>query len=192
MKKGGFFALVLFLIILITSGCGDTTTGRAVQERGNLYEDTTTTQTDDITAKFNEIVNGVETDKNLDEIDVEVVSDEDDKEVEEETTTTTEAQETTTTETTTTTEPEPQENEVIIKNNEINPVDIYIKVGDSVKWINNEDKLAHMVSSIYSKEFRSERLVPGDTFEHTFNEKGEFQYIDAIVPDKIRGRVIVE
>ncbi|MFH1316620.1 MAG: cupredoxin domain-containing protein [Candidatus Woesearchaeota archaeon] len=192
MKKREIYTLVLFLLIIMTSGCSDSTTGRAVQERGNLYEDTTTTIVDDITAKFNEIVNGVETDKNLDEINVEVVSDEDDEEVEEVTTTTIVVEETTTTETTTTTEPEPQENEVIIQNNEINPVDIYIKVGESVKWINNEDKLAHMVTSIYSQEFRSERMVPGDTFEHTFNEKGEYQYIDAIVPDKIRGKVIVE
>nr|QBK87308.1 MAG: plastocyanin/azurin family copper binding protein [Marseillevirus LCMAC201] len=59
------------------------------------------------------------------------------------------------------------------------PVDITIKVGDTVIW-SNEDPIWHTVTSGEPLEpngiFNSERLNSGDTFKYTFNEIGKYPY----------------
>lgn len=198
MKKEA--ASVLFvLLLLFIAGCDQfNISGKAVSDLNS-----TTTTRDEITAKYNKLINGIESEEPQEIVRVNVVDTETNKTVTgstKETTTTT-----TSTTTTTTTLPRAPSNstttttiidikdgvEVVFKNSLVSPTEIYIKAGQKVIWLNKEKNRVHMVTTIYSKEFRSERIMPGGTFEHTFNKTGEYAYIDAMDPEKIRGKIIV-
>lgn len=75
-----------------------------------------------------------------------------------------------------------------------NPVNV--KVGDTVKWTNN-DNVPHTViegspSTTGEAEggFASDIFSPGMTFEHTFNQTGTFEYYCSLHPGMV-GTVIV-
>lgn len=74
------------------------------------------------------------------------------------------------------------------------PTEVTIKKGDTVKWVNNDilgdNPRTHLINQ-YEGEFRSERLYYKDTFVHTFNNPGEYVYMDTIFPKIMRAKIIV-
>lgn len=84
-----------------------------------------------------------------------------------------------------------EEHKVIIKNYTFNPTDVTIKKGSKVTWT-NEDPVAHTVDSeVEEEKFESKPFNQGETFSHTFNKVGNFNYYCSIHP-QMRGKVIVQ
>ena len=82
------------------------------------------------------------------------------------------------------------------------PAEITIESGYTVIWEHNDeyggsDKIIHQLT-IYPpigsglKNVRSPRLFLGDTFNHTFEEPGEYWYIDLIFKQNMKGYITVE
>ncbi len=61
------------------------------------------------------------------------------------------------------------------------PRAVYVNVGDSVTWTNDIDA-PHNVTSDSGDELASDNFVEGDTFDHTFNATGTFDYHCTIHP----------
>ena len=61
------------------------------------------------------------------------------------------------------------------------PGALAVRPGTRVTWT-NEDGVPHRVKA-NDDSFESEDLAQGDTFEHTFDAAGTFDYICAIHPD---------
>jgi plastocyanin len=69
---------------------------------------------------------------------------------------------------------------VAIANFAFDPADVSVAAGTTVTWT-NDDGTAHRVKA-NDDSFDSEDLAQGDTFEHTFDTAGTFDYICAIHP----------
>jgi plastocyanin len=67
-----------------------------------------------------------------------------------------------------------------------NPIDV--RVGDTVTWT-NDHREGHTVTST-SSEFNSGDIQPGQTFRHTFDKAGTFDYYCIIHPSMV-GKVSV-
>jgi plastocyanin len=68
------------------------------------------------------------------------------------------------------------------------PNPIGVKVGDTVTWT-NDHREGHTVTST-SSEFSSGDIQPGQTFRHTFDKTGSFDYYCIIHPSMV-GKVSV-
>jgi plastocyanin len=66
---------------------------------------------------------------------------------------------------------------VDVKSNLFSPSDVAIKTGDTVRWV--FDQGVHTTTSSDGL-WDSGVLSPGSTFEHTFNDPGNFAYICAL------------
>lgn len=75
---------------------------------------------------------------------------------------------------------------VIIKNFAFAPVQLNIKAGTTVKWI-NKDSAPHEITS---ETFNSEVLGTGDSFEFKFTQNGTYDYLCSLHPS-MNGKVIV-
>ena len=69
---------------------------------------------------------------------------------------------------------------VAIKDFAFDPGDASVAAGTAVTWT-NEDGAAHRIKSD-DDSFNSEDLGQGDTFEHTFDAAGTFDYVCGIHP----------
>src|SRR3989344_4020034 len=87
-----------------------------------------------------------------------------------------------------------------IKDVKFNPNSIIISAGTTVKWIHNDrfgnnENIIHQVG-LYKKgelfNVRSNSLKYGESFNYTFNETGEYWYIDVVFVEKMRGDITVE
>ena len=89
------------------------------------------------------------------------------------------------------TEPEPAEPvlEVLIHRNNFDPETITINKGDTVTWINMDDRY-HLINSRSGDDFRSDRLGEGETFSFTFEKSGTVEYIDGVFG--LKGTIIVK
>ncbi len=67
--------------------------------------------------------------------------------------------------------------------------ELRVKVGTTVTWTNDDDQM-HTVTDA-GGSFDSEFLMPGDTWSHTFDDPGEFEYFCMPHP-WMRAKVIVE
>ena len=105
-------------------------------------------------------------------------------------TTTTTTETTTTTPTTTTTTTQPQTYNVSIQNVAFSPSTLTIHVGDTVVWT-NKDSVIHTVTSDTGTELNSANLSNGETYSHTFNQAGTFNYHCTVHP-MMKAKVIVE
>lgn len=81
-------------------------------------------------------------------------------------------------------------NSVSIKNFTFNPSEITIKKGETVVWT-NEDSTSHTVTSDSGNELDSGSITPGQTYSHTFNTAGTFDY-HCSIHTSMKGRVTVE
>jgi amicyanin len=64
---------------------------------------------------------------------------------------------------------------VDIVNFAFSPQNIIIQVGDTVTWT-NQDSAPHTVTSDSGSELDSELLSQGQSYSHTFNDPGTFEY----------------
>jgi plastocyanin len=71
-----------------------------------------------------------------------------------------------------------------------NPGEVTVAVGETVTWTNN-DSVAHDVTADSFSSGDPGGMAPGDTFEHTFDEAGTFDYVCTVHPG-MEGTVVVE
>ena len=62
-----------------------------------------------------------------------------------------------------------------------NPANVTVKAGDKVTWT-NKDSVGHDVTGDNFKSGDSGGLQNGDTFSHTFDKKGKFDYVCTVHP----------
>lgn len=79
--------------------------------------------------------------------------------------------------------------QVNIKDFAFNKAEMTIPQGITVRWI-NADSVDHDVTSSTGK-FESPTLSNGDTWEHTFNDLGTFEYFCSLHP-AMKGKIIVK
>ncbi|MFQ5456490.1 MAG: plastocyanin/azurin family copper-binding protein [Nitrospirota bacterium] len=86
--------------------------------------------------------------------------------------------------------------EVIVLKNKFlfSPQELTIKVGDTVKWINNDVRRHHFATipgSGPTDELEIFHLFePSDSWSHTFNTPGEYPYF-CFIHNQMRGKIIV-
>ena len=85
----------------------------------------------------------------------------------------------------------PKQEIVNILFNIFSPKTLTVEKGTRVTWV-NRDKRVHMIKEISTEHlFRSGRINPGGSYSFTFNEPGEYRYIDTI-QTYMQGKIIVE
>jgi plastocyanin len=68
-----------------------------------------------------------------------------------------------------------------IKDFAFGPEELFVSVGETVTWTNDEEGIGHTTASDDGL-WQSDTLNSGDTFEHTFDEAGVFTYFCSIHP----------
>lgn len=81
-------------------------------------------------------------------------------------------------------------NNIEIKNFAFSPSTLTIKVGETVTWTNN-DSTSHTVTSDSGNELSSGSISPSQTYSHTFNTAGTFDY-HCSIHSSMKGKIIVE
>ena len=69
---------------------------------------------------------------------------------------------------------------VTMKRMQFVPEEVTIKKGQTVQWINNDDRDYLIVAD--DQSWKSDNLRPKETFEHTFKEAGTFGYKNMLRP----------
>ena len=80
--------------------------------------------------------------------------------------------------------------EVAMKDIQFNPADVTVKPGDTVTWV-NDDSAGHDVTADDFSSGDPGAMQNGDTFEHTFDAKGTFDYVCSVHPG-MKGSVKVK
>jgi plastocyanin len=80
--------------------------------------------------------------------------------------------------------------EVSMKDIKFDPTDVTVKAGDTVTWV-NDDSVGHDVTGDGFKSGEPGAMQNGDTFEHTFDQAGTFDYVCSVHPG-MEGSVKVE
>jgi plastocyanin len=70
------------------------------------------------------------------------------------------------------------------------PAEVTVSAGDTVTWT-NDDSVGHDVTADSFSSGDPGGMAPGDTFEHTFEEAGTFDYVCTVHPG-MEGTVVVE
>ncbi len=83
-----------------------------------------------------------------------------------------------------------EEKNIDIKGFSFSPQTRNIKKGDTITWT-NQDSAPHTVTSISGTELKSDTLNKGDTYSHTFNTAGTFEY-RCNFHTSMKGTIIVE
>ena len=79
--------------------------------------------------------------------------------------------------------------DVTIKDLGFNPETVTIKVGQTVRWTNKDDRDYTLMAK--DRSFQSGNLRPKETFDFKFEKAGTFDYIDLLRP-RVAGSVVVE
>ncbi|MBI2107135.1 cupredoxin domain-containing protein [Candidatus Woesearchaeota archaeon] len=87
-------------------------------------------------------------------------------------------------------EPSSQTYSINIKSYAFSPAEIRIKKGDTITWTNN-DAVSHTVTSDSGSELNSEALSQGESYSHTFNAQGTYEYYCKPHPF-MKAKIIVE
>jgi len=78
--------------------------------------------------------------------------------------------------------------DVSISNQGFEPVNLTIRVGDRVRWINNSQKNHQPTDN--QDLWQTKELKPGDTFTQVFDRSDTYQYHCSLHPE-IKGTIIV-
>jgi plastocyanin len=78
---------------------------------------------------------------------------------------------------------------IVMKNFDYSPMMLTVKAGTMVTW-KNLDGEPHTIVGL-DGAFRSGALDQGDTFSHTFDKPGIYEYICSIHP-KMRAEIVVQ
>ena len=81
-------------------------------------------------------------------------------------------------------------NTVTIKSFAFSPAALTVSVGTTVTWT-NEDSTTHTVTSDSGSELASEQLSNGQSYTHTFNTAGTYDY-HCSIHTTMKGKIIVE
>jgi amicyanin len=81
-------------------------------------------------------------------------------------------------------------NSIEIKNFAFSPSTLTIKTGETVTWT-NDDSTTHTITSDTGSELGSGSISTGQTYSHTFNTAGTFDY-HCSIHTSMKGKVIVE
>ena len=84
----------------------------------------------------------------------------------------------------------PQTYDIEISGFSFQPQELRIKQNDVVVWT-NQDSAMHTVTSDLGNELNSNSLSTGQSYSHTFNEKGKFDYHCTPHP-YMKGKIVVE
>ena len=81
--------------------------------------------------------------------------------------------------------------EVRIENYQYAPVEVNIKAGDTVRWVNREKRTSHSV--VFPKEggLESERMFPDESWQRRFDKAGRYEYHCGPHPE-MKGSIVVE
>jgi len=79
---------------------------------------------------------------------------------------------------------------VNINNYAFDPSELNVKIGDTVIWANG-DYVDHTITSDSGSEILSSSLATLQTYSHTFNTAGTFDYHCSIHPS-MKGKIIVK
>lgn len=86
---------------------------------------------------------------------------------------------------------EPATQIIKIENKKFVPSEITIDAGTTVVWQNlDKDAAVHFIV-VRPIALRSGRMTYGDSYEHIFDEPGEYKFIDSIFPDTMIGTLTV-
>lgn len=88
-------------------------------------------------------------------------------------------------------EEEMESRTVLIRNFAFNPDTLDIIVGETVSWVNEDDKIHTVTSFPAGQVFDSGPLEEGKIFTHTFSTPGEYPYHCSIHPT-MAGKIIVK
>ena len=80
--------------------------------------------------------------------------------------------------------------EVRIENYKFDPPELKVKVGTTVKWVNNEKRASHSVIWLGPGGFESERMFPGESYQRRFDKPGTYPYSCGPHPE-MKGVVVV-
>jgi plastocyanin len=80
--------------------------------------------------------------------------------------------------------------EVTMEGIAFKPAEVTVSVGDTVTWT-NDDSVGHDVTADDFESGEPGGLASGDTFEHTFDTAGTFDYVCTVHPG-MEGTVKVE
>jgi plastocyanin len=80
--------------------------------------------------------------------------------------------------------------EVTMKDIKFDPKNLTVKVGDTVEWV-NDDSVGHDVTADDFKSGDPGGMASGDTFEHTFEKAGTYDYVCTVHPG-MEGTVTVK
>jgi plastocyanin len=80
--------------------------------------------------------------------------------------------------------------EVLIQDYKYAPALLKVKVGTTVKWVNNEKRTTHSILFTGPGGFESERIFPGEAWQRTFDKPGTYAYTCGPHPE-MKGQVDV-
>lgn len=80
--------------------------------------------------------------------------------------------------------------EVEVSNYLFKPAELQIRKGETVTWVNREKRVSHSVVFLGSGK-ESERFFPGESWSHTFDTPGRYEYTCGPHPE-MRGVIVVE
>lgn len=66
--------------------------------------------------------------------------------------------------------------EIGIKDYHYHPDELRVKVGTTVKWVNQEKRTSHSILFLGKEGFESERIFPGESWERRFEQPGRYEY----------------
>ena len=81
--------------------------------------------------------------------------------------------------------------EVTIRNYRFSPSELRIQAGDTVKWINRENRTSHSVLFPAENGLESERMFPQEHWQRTFEQPGRYSYRCG-PHEEMKGVVLVE
>lgn len=81
--------------------------------------------------------------------------------------------------------------EIGIKDYHYHPHELRVKVGATVKWINQEKRTSHSILFLGPQGFESDRIFPGESWERKFDQPGRHEYSCGPHPE-MKGVVEVE
>ena len=81
--------------------------------------------------------------------------------------------------------------EVTIRNYRFSPSELRIQAGDTVKWINRENRTSHSVLFPAENGLESERLFPQEQWQRVFGQPGRYEYRCG-PHEEMKGVVLVE
>lgn len=85
-----------------------------------------------------------------------------------------------------------EEHVVEIRDNQFQPKELRIKVGDTVRWVNREKRTSHSVLFKGNPSLESERLFPEESWGKRFESKGSYPYTCGPHPEMLGGIEVID